>query len=64
MPCISKFMETKYKLTIQPFTLVALGKELSVNEKTVERDIEGLKRSGRIRFVGPKCSGRYELPEK
>jgi len=43
------------------FTLVTLSKEFGVNEKTIERDIEELKRAGRIRFVGPKRSGRYEL---
>jgi len=38
-----------------------LSKEFEVNKKTIERDIEELKRAGRIRFVGPKRSGRYEL---
>ena len=46
------------------FTLVTLSKELGVNEKTIERDIEELKRAGKIRFVGPKRSGLYKLLKK
>ncbi len=43
------------------FTLVVLAKKFGVNKKTIERDIEELKRVGKIRFIGPKRSGRYEL---
>jgi len=49
--------------TNKPFTSAILAKEFGVNEKTIERDIEELKRTGKIRFVGPKRSGRYELLE-
>jgi len=48
-------------ITNELFTLVTLSKEFGVNEKTIERDIEELKRAGKIRFVGPKRSGHYEL---
>lgn len=47
--------------TNNPFTLVILAKEFGVNKKTIERDIEELKKTGKIRFIGPKRSGRYEL---
>ena len=46
--------------TNEPFTLVTLAKEFGVNEKTVERDIQELKRDGKITFVGPKRTGRYQ----
>lgn len=36
------------------FTLVILSKELEINEKTIEKDIEEVKRAGKIRLVGPK----------
>jgi len=48
-------------MTNELFTLVTLSKEFGVNEKTIERDIEELKRAGKIKFVGPKRSGHYEL---
>ena len=43
------------------FALVVLAKKFGVNAKTIEKDIEELKRVGKIRFVGSKRSGRYEL---
>ena len=48
----------------EPFTLITLAKEFGVNEKTIERDIEELKKDGRIRFVGSKRSGHYKLQEE
>lgn len=48
-------------ITKEPFTLITLAKEFGVTEKTIERDIEELKREGRIRFVGSKRSGHYEI---
>ena len=47
--------------TNKPFTLVTLAKEFGVNEKTIERDIEGLKRISKIKFIGTKRSGHYEI---
>ena len=44
---IIKKIETK-----EPFTLVTLAKEFGVNEKTTERDIEELKKSSKIIFMG------------
>ena len=38
----------------------SLAKEFEVNEKTIERDIEELKRAGKIKFIGSKRSGHYE----
>jgi len=43
--------------------LITLTKEFGVNEKTIERDIEELRKDGRIRFVGSKRSGHYKLLE-
>ena len=62
--------EERYKYILnrikskEPFTSITLAKELNVNEKTIDRDIEELKREGRIRFVGPKRSGCYKLLKK
>ena len=44
-----------------PFSLVALAENLKVNKKTIERDIEELKREGKVRFIGPKRWGHYKL---
>jgi len=35
----------------EPFTLMTLAKELNVSEKTIDRDIEELKSSAKIRFI-------------
>ncbi|MEW6619492.1 MAG: HTH domain-containing protein [bacterium] len=43
------------------FTFVTLAKELAVSNKTIERDIEELKKEGKIKFVGSKRSGYYEI---
>ena len=43
------------------FTLLTLAKETGVKAKTIERDINNLKNTGKIEFVGSKRSGRYEL---
>jgi len=53
---IIKKIETK-----ESFTLVTLAKEFGVNEKTIERDIEELKKAGKIIFIGPKRGGHYEI---
>jgi len=45
----------------QSFTLITLARELGVARKTVIRDIEDLKKEGKIRFVGSKRTGYYEL---
>ncbi len=45
----------------EPFTLGTLADEIGVNRKTVNRDIEELKQDGKIKFIGPKRSGHYEL---
>jgi len=45
----------------EPFTIITLAKEFRVNEKTIERDIHELKKDGKIKFVGPKRKGHYEI---
>lgn len=38
-----------------------ISAEFGVSLKTAKRDIEGLKTAGKIRFIGSKRSGRYEI---
>lgn len=38
-----------------------IAAEFGVSLKTAKRDIEGLKTAGKIRFIGSKRSGRYEI---
>ena len=45
----------------EPFTIMTLAKEFRVNEKTIERDIHELKKDTKIKFVGPKRKGHYEI---
>ena len=46
------------------FTLAGLAKEFGVTKTTIERDIEGLKMEGKIRFIGPNRRGHFELLRK
>ena len=50
--------------TKDSFTLVTLAREIGVSEKTIERDVEELKKDGEIKFVGPKRGGHYEMGNK
>ena len=45
----------------EPFTLITLAKELNSTKRTVDRDIEDLKRQNIIKFIGSKRSGHYEI---
>ena len=42
-------------------TIPEIGKELKVNEKTIKRDIEKLKESGKVKRVGPDKGGHWEV---
>lgn len=42
-------------------TLRTIADELGVTEKTIERDIRQLKNKSKLRYVGPKRGGRYEI---
>ena len=42
-------------------TYISLAHELRVNEKTIERDLQELKKLERIRFVGNKRTGYWEI---
>jgi len=57
-----KYIINKIKLK-QLFSSLTLAKELNVNEKTIKRDIEELKKTKKIKYVGSKRSGRYEIIE-
>ena len=46
------------------FTLKAIAEELGVTLKTIYRDMKELKKSKKIRFVGPKRGGHYEMGNK
>ena len=43
------------------FTYISLAKEIGVTEKTIERDLKDLKKDGKIKFVGTKRAGHWEL---
>ncbi len=45
------------------FTIKSLAKELEVTEKTIERDLEILKKENKIIFIGSKKSGSWMLVE-
>ena len=42
---------------------MTLTKEINVNEKTIDRDIEELKKDKKIRYVGSKRGRHYEIIE-
>ena len=43
------------------FTIKSLAKEFGVDEKTIERDLEILKKQNKIAFVGSKKSGSWKI---
>ena len=47
--------------SIEMFTSLTLAKELNVNEKTIDRDLEELKRMKIIQYLGSKRKGYYKL---
>lgn len=51
-------------LSKESFTFITIAKELSVHDKTIERDIEDLKQQKIIKFVGSKRSGYYAIIKK
>ena len=42
-------------------TVLALAKKIRVNEKTIKRDIDNLKKDGSIRRIGPDKGGYWEV---
>ncbi|MBM3710393.1 MAG: HTH domain-containing protein [Actinobacteria bacterium] len=46
------------------FTIKSLSKEFSVNEKTIERDLELLKKQNKIIFIGGKRTGFWKMWKK
>jgi len=50
----------KVKNNIQ-FTIKSFAKEFAVNEKTIERDLELLKKQNKIIFIGSKKTGFWKL---
>ncbi len=58
----SGFMNILNKIkSKEPFTFITLAKELNVHNKTIERNIDELKKEGKIKFVGSKRTGYYEI---
>ena len=45
------------------FTKRSLASELNVDNKTIERDLEVLKKEKKIIFIGSKRSGKWKLVE-
>ncbi|MHB8279517.1 MAG: HTH domain-containing protein [Candidatus Humimicrobiaceae bacterium] len=45
------------------FTIKTLSKEFKVTDKTIERDLEILKKENKIVFTGNKKSGYWKLIE-
>lgn len=43
------------------FTIKSLAREFKVNEKTIERDLEILKRQNKIIFIGSKKTGSWKI---
>ena len=56
---ISQLMKSNNKITIPE-----IAKELNVNEKTIKRDIDKLKDSGKIMRIGPDKGGYWEIIDK
>ena len=56
---IINFIKNNSRITISE-----LSTELSVNEKTIKRDLSKLKSSGTIKRVGPDKGGHWEVIEK
>src|SRR3989344_8229303 len=56
---IIRLMEENSKIAIPE-----IAKQLKVNEKTIKRDIEKLKESGKIKRIGPDKGGYWEILEK
>ena len=44
-------------------TIPELAKVLNVNEKTIKRDIEKLKKNKKIDRIGPDKGGHWEIKE-
>jgi ATP-dependent DNA helicase RecG len=42
-------------------TIAELAKHLSVTEKTIKRDIEKLRKAGKLERVGPDKGGYWEV---
>ena len=53
---ISQLMKSNNKITIPE-----IAKELNVNEKTIKRDIDKLRESGKIKRIGPDKGGYWEV---
>ena|SRR3989344_6812916 len=56
---IIEIMKKNSKITIPE-----IARELNVNEKTIKRDIEKIRESGRVKRIGPDKGGHWEILTK